>query len=264
MDKPTTRRPFFNKLYSGFIAIAVGFLSIGQWSDTQAVIESAYHAFLTHFTHKVEYQQLATVKVGGNLAFVEQEFGLASVIKTAQKQPSLQYRFYIRPKYLLTIAVLGERIQAVAVMSRDRSFDPPLPFSSLQLSKFSFEYFGDFNGTFASDNSNLSYYIEGKERGREGLFLNQYVAYVDYGAQYPPANQTDQTLAAEQIRQGAQQKIQKLNQAILEDAEQDITDLIPILRKQLYPNVFISGHLDMETAADMLLTRYEYAAYFGE
>jgi hypothetical protein len=49
---------------------------------------------------------------------------------------------------------------------------------------------------------------------------------------------------------------------MLQKGQDQSSEIINKLRGMIKPNVFSIGDIDASTAADMLVTRYEYAAYF--
>ncbi|WP_338068570.1 ETEC_3214 domain-containing protein [Marinomonas flavescens] len=139
---------------------------------------------MSHFTNNVEFSHLESVKVGGNLDFIEQTFGIAKVIKPSKTIKDLEYRYYTDRKYILAIAAQKSRVVAYQVVSLRRSFDPSLPFSEFQLGSFSYSDYSDSFDDYRLDNANITYYMESHSLGRAGLFLNQYFVYVGYGADY--------------------------------------------------------------------------------
>lgn len=256
MDQPVAQKtPIYKRIQAITVLIASVMISFGSWGDTKELLIEIYDSSISNFTNNVEFSHLENVKVGGNLDFIEQTFGIAKVIKPSKTVKDLEYRYYTDRKYLLAVATQKSRIVAYQVVSLRRSFDPSLPFSDFQLSSFFYSDYSNGFDDFRLDNANITYYMEAHSLGRAGLFLSQYFAYVGYGADY--SELADAGVASKKA-------IAALDQAILESNEKQIKTRLQALRREVRPNVFVVGDIDASTAADMLLTRYEYAVYFKD
>jgi len=234
------------------IIIGIGFVMItfGQFADTKELLTFAYHNFITHFTDQVELENLTEVSVGANPQYIENVFGIAQLIKQSTTNPELEYRYYHAPKYLLGVAIERGRVRGYVVTALRDDFYPAVPFVGASLSEFSFEEYGPFNNQFTTDNTNLVYYLEGQQLGREGMFLNQYVGYIEYAGQF-----ADRTLALNQIS--------ALNDELVLGEEDAVADRLGHFRAHAKPNFFVVGDFKLETAADMVLTRFEYQSHFS-
>lgn len=235
------------------VIIGLGFVMItfGQFADTKELLTYAYHSFITHFTDRVELNNLAEVSVGSNPRYLEDVFGIARLIKPSQTDPDLEYRYYHAPKYLLGVAVVSGRVKGYMVTSLRDSFYPSVRFYNRALSEFSLAEYSRFNGRFTTDSTNLMYYLEGQQLGRQGLFLNQFMGYIDYAAQF-----SDRELVLTNIS--------ALNDELLMSEEDAVNERIQTLRRNLRPNFFVVGDFAIETAADMVLTRFEYQSHFAD
>ena len=257
MDHPiSSKPPIYKRIQAIAVLIASVMISFGSWGDTKELLIEIYDSSISVFTNNVEFSHLNSVKVGGNLEFIEQTYGIAKVIKPSKTQDDLEYRYYTDRKYLLAVATKKSRIIAYQVVSLRTSFDPSLPFSDLKLGSFSYSDYANSFDDYRLDNANISYFLESHSLGRAGLFLNQHLAYVGYAADYSSSS------AAAGVT--GQQAVAALDQAVLESNDQAMNAALLTLRKQIRPNVYVIGHLDASTAADMLLTRYEYAVYFKD
>ncbi len=238
---------FFKKSQSVVFTIAAVMISLGQWADTKDIVTSAYEGFITHFTDEVELDKLSEVRVGANLTYLETVFGDARLIKVKQPETDLQYRYYHDAKFLLALAVRQQRVVGYLVVSLQPGFMPPVAFSDTTLGQQPLAAYQPFAGSFSTDTTNLRYYLEPQTLGREGLFFERQLGFVEYGA---TAEQDKTTL-------------QQLNDLLLQDYDDDaLLQLSTALRATLIPNVYALGEITLEQAADMLLTRYEYKAYF--
>lgn len=240
---------FFKKSQTAVFTIAAVMISLGQWADTKEILISAYESFVTHFTDKVELQKLSEVKVGANLTYLETIFGDAKLIKVKPQNTGLQYRYYHEPKFLLTLAVVQQRIVGYQIISLQEHFTPHIAFSDQHLGVQPISAHQSFHGSFNTDTSNLRYYLESLTLGREGLFLERQLGFVEYGA------------ATEQY----QTELQQLNDLLLQDYDDEkMIQISSAVRSKLVPNVYSVGEITLEQSADMLLTRYEYKAYFHQ
>lgn len=227
--------------------IAAIMISLGQWTDTRDIIINGYESFITHFTDQVELRNLDEVRVGANLAYLEKVFGEAKLIKVKDPKTDLQFRYYHGGKFLLTLAVIQQRVIGFQVISLQSGFKPPIAFSELHLAEKFLADYQPFAGSFNTDTSNLRYYLESVTLGREGLFLERHLGYVEYGVTTEPP----------------QQPLEKLNALLLQQYDDaTLLQLSNNLRNTLIPNVYSLGEISLEQASDMLLTRYEYLAYF--
>lgn len=256
MAQPSAQKPsFYKRVQTVTVLVASVMISFGSWSDTKELLVEIYDRSISNFTNNVEFSHLENVKVGGNLEFVEQTFGIANVIKKSKTVPGLEYRYYTDRKYILAVSSQKTRITAYQVVSLTSSFDPALPFSQFNLGSFVYADYADSAEDYRLDNANITYYMEANSLGRAGLFLNQYLAYVGYGAQYD---------GSPEVVARNNQQINALDNAILASKKSEMGRALKTLRSDLRPNVFVVGDIDASTAADMLLTRYEYAVYFKD
>lgn len=222
-------------------------ISLGQWTDTKDIIVSGYESFITYFTDNVELEKLSEVKVGANLSYLEKVFGEARLIKTKENNPNLQFRYYHGGKFLLTLAVVQQRVIGYQVISLRQGFIPPIAFSNLHLGEKTLDQHQQFTGSFNTDTTNLRYYLEPVTLGREGLFFERHLGFVEYGS----------TL------ENYQQPLENLNALLLQPYDDSALLVVTnTLRNVLVPNVFSLGEISLEQASDMLLTRYEFRAYF--
>ncbi|EGM76721.1 hypothetical protein Rhein_3188 [Rheinheimera sp. A13L] len=239
---------FFKNIRSAAFTLAAIILTVGQWADFRDVVTSAYEGFVTHFTDQVELKQLSHVRVGANLPYLESIFGPAKLIKVNQTHSKSQYRYYNNDKFLLTLAVENQRVTAYQIVSLLDGFQPVISFSKASLNLTPLHTMQKFDGVFTTDTVNLRYYLEQATLGREGMFFALQLGFVEYGSATQAYPQLDQI--NEKMMQGS-------------DDEQ-LLGTIESLRKMLIPNVYSVGELSLEQAADMLLTRYEFHAYFAQ
>jgi len=246
----------WKKLFRFIVTISLPLIAMGQWVDTRDLIIDSYQGFITHFTDEVELNKLDEVRVGGNLDYLEEVFGVAKLIKSSETQNNLQYRYYHHPKFMLGLAIIDQQVVGYSVTSLQPSFHPPVTFSDLALGQQNFAQMQDFGGVFTADSANIHYYMEQKELSREGLFYKRYLAHVEYGS--------DNVAEDDTKNKPISQTLNRLSDAYaLNDTEQ-LRSAVTYVREQYRPNTFVLGRLTLETAAEMVLTRYEFNAYFGQ
>ncbi|WP_297895213.1 ETEC_3214 domain-containing protein [Shewanella sp.] len=248
MSSTTIAHSFWEKIQKFTFTIAAIVLAIGQWADFRDVAISSYEGFITHFTDNVELKQLSNVRVGGNLSYLESIFGPAKLIKIKEAGNKSQYRYYLNNKFLLTLAVSQERVTAYQVVSLSPTFRPPISFSETTLNLNPIQDIQEFDGSFSSDTANIRYYLEQTTLGREGLFFERQLGFVEYGSGAQHYSELDQ-----------------INEQLIHNPDnKQLLVIIEKLRSKLTPNIYSVGELSLEEAADMLLTRYEFHAYFGQ
>lgn len=234
------------------LILSAPFFWLGQWADTRDVSVSIYEGLLSSFTHKIELEKLNEVRVGANLKYLEEVFGDARLIKQSTRFPQAQYRYYHDNKYLLTLAVTDGRVLGYQIISLVSDFYPQIPFSEYQLGKSKLAEIQRLPGEFISDYANIRYYLEPTVLGPDGLFLERQLGYIEYGKTALQASDTEDSL-------------KQLNTLMMKAS--DTSELITTtneLREKLVPNIISIGDISLEQAGDMLLTRYEYRAHFGQ
>ncbi|SDI59803.1 hypothetical protein SAMN04488540_102186 [Ferrimonas sediminum] len=232
-----------------FIALMIGF---GNWNDTKELSTSIYSGIQANFTHQVEENSLQNIDVGNYLTYVEQDLGFPQVVKRSRQNTNIQFRYYKKNKYLITLLVEKSRINGYLVQTLDfqgiysqlSAFSPRIPFSEKVLNRDTYSQFSDETKTFYLDNFNLVYYLEPHELGAEGMYLNLFIGTTEYGVM---PGQLAPLIRAVTDRQ-------TLGESPIKELQR--------LRSQLKPNLYgISGEPDA-LMAEALLTRYEFNTYF--
>lgn len=259
---PTSNSPesvpemgFWRRTIRTLIAICIPLIALGQWVDTRDLIVDSYQGFITHFTDKVELQNLAEVRIDGNLDYLEDIFGVASLIKASELNDEFEYRYYHHPKFLLTLAVKQNRIKGYMVTSLKEGFKPGVSFSPFTLGEKPISELQSFNGIFTADAANIHFYLEQHQLSREGLFFNRYLAHVEYGASLAEGETKKSISVAEPINE--------LTDAYTLEQTDRARKALTDIRATALPNSYAIGDIDLSTAAEMILTRYEFAAYFS-
>lgn len=254
-ETPSNTNPpgFWRKLSRVALTICLPLIAMGQWVDTKDLLVDGYDAFITNFTDRVELEKLEQVRVGGNLDYLEEVFGVARLIKQSDVTPAVEYRYYYHPKFLLTLAVDDSRIVGYGITSLREGFAPPIVFSDAHLLQQPIADTMPLTDNFNADSGNIHFYIQGKQMGKEGLYFAQFVSFIEYGAAPELPESEDYEFV---------QPINGLVDAYLLSQQELLLEHVEQVRSELYPNTYLFGQLDMSMASEMLLTRYEYSAYF--
>ena len=251
----TAKPGFWKKLARIIVTVSLPLIAMGQWVDTRDLIIDSYQGFVTHFTDQVELNMLAEVRVGGNLDYLEEVFGVAKLIKSSATQDNLQYRYYHHPKFILTLAVSQNQVVGYTLTTLKADFAPPITFSDLTLGEQQFAEMQNFGEVFTADAANIHYYMEQKQLAREGLFYNRYLTHVEYGAE---------TIDEESAVEPVAQQLNRIADAYALNDTDRLRSELTALRQQQKPNTYTLGQLTLEQAAETVLTRYEFKAYFGQ
>lgn len=229
------------------IFVSIGVITLGNWNNARIMIQSVYSGVITNFTDRLEHTELAQIKVGANIHYIESLMGHAELIKVSTIDNKIDYRYYFRPKYVLALAVDHDRVVAFQVVPLAPNFQAEIPFITARLNDVAINKLIDFNGHFATDNFNATYYLEQHKLGREGLFYDLHIGYAEYGVtNHKPAY--------------SMEFASLMNAIVMGDTNEQLKQ-IELIREMVIPNVFTVGTLSLEQASEMLLTRYEYAAF---
>ncbi|WP_028110900.1 ETEC_3214 domain-containing protein [Ferrimonas futtsuensis] len=237
---------------SGFLYLIALMIGFGNWNDTKELSYTIFQGIQANFTHHVEERLLNKIDVGNYLAYVEQDLGFPQVVKRSRTKDGLEFRYYKKNKFLLTLLVKGGRISGYLVQTLDyqglysqlSAFSPAIPFSDKQLNLDSYTHSFSQSDKFQLDDFNLVYYMEPHPLGAKGMYTTLYLGTVEYGV--APGS------LVERVREIAEKQVHG----------EASTQQINHLRDQLKPNMYGIGEGEEEVMAEALLTRYEYNTYF--
>lgn len=250
-DGKPKKKGFFARVASGFLLLMVVLMGLGNWADTKQLLTEGYQAFITHFTHQIENNRVASLDIGNYLQFAQKNVGIPQVIKASSLDPSIEYRYYKDPKYLLTLINKDQRIVAIVLHSLQHNnsllseFTPAVPFTDNQLKTHSIADITSGSNLFFHDYQNVSYYLQSKELGPEGMFLNLIAGFTEY----------------EQVQPNAFSKLNDLEHATLEGISTQVSTLTEELAAYT-ANFYAISEIPPEYIADSLLTKHEFNAYF--
>ncbi|TKB51592.1 hypothetical protein FCL40_03275 [Ferrimonas sediminicola] len=242
----------WQKAKSGFLYLIAMMIGFGNWNDTKELSYSIYQGIQANFTHHVEEQLLDRIDVGNYLAYVEQDLGFPQVVKRSRVEKGLEFRYYKKNKFLLTLIVETGRISGYLVQTLDyqglysqlSAFSPVIPFSDKQLNLGTYSQSSPAAEKYQLDDFNLVYYMEPYPLGAKGMYATLYLGTVEYGVN--PGDLSDL------VREVAKK------QTLGDQTNEELT----LLRDRLKPNMYGIGSDKGELMAEALLTRYEYNTYF--
>ncbi|MCL1059514.1 hypothetical protein L2729_16200 [Shewanella gelidimarina] len=250
-DGTPKKKGFFARLASGFLLLMVILMGLGNWADTKQLLTEAYQAFITNFTHQIENNRVASLDIGNYLQFAQKSVGIPQVIKASNLDPTIEYRYYKDPKYLLTLINKDQRIVGIVLHSLQQNnsiiseFTPMVPFTDNLLKVNSIADITLDSNLFFYDYQNISYYLQSKELGPQGMFLNLLAGFTEY----------------EQVQPNAFSMLNELEHATLDGNSADVSALTQKLAT--YPaNFYAISEIPPEYIADSLLTKHEFKAYF--
>ncbi|MDO6677028.1 ETEC_3214 domain-containing protein [Pseudomonadota bacterium] len=245
------KKGFFARVASGFLVLMVVLMGLGNWADTKQLLTEGYQAFITHFTHQIEDKRVAALDIGNYLEFVQQSVGIPQVIKTSNLDPNIEYRYYKDPKYLLTLINKEQRIVGIVLHSLQHEnpllaeFTPAVPFTDHLLKANTIADITADSNLFFYDYQNVSYYLQSKELGAQGMYLNLLAGFTEY----------------EQVQTNATLTLNELEHATLEDNSAEVSQLTQKLAAYT-ANFYGISEISPQYIADSLLTKYEFNAYF--
>jgi len=246
---------FWKKTQTSLMMVAALMISAGQFNDTKDLFSTIYEATLTHFTHSIEYDLINKVHVGSSMDYMKSLVGEPHVIKRSKLNSALQFHYYSKEKYHLTLISTDDRLVGYSVFTLKDGFAPKIPFSEeLGLKTLAQDH--KTTGTYSYDVGNLLYFIESQDLGKEQMFLTLMRGYVEYGAtaQENPALMNN--------KQNVAKLIETLDQkAIFAENKKALVTPLEDIRQTIYPNFYAVTELEPIIIAEALLTRYEFQMF---
>ncbi|WP_440903095.1 ETEC_3214 domain-containing protein [Catenovulum sp. SX2] len=246
---------FWRKVQALVVTIAALMISAGQWNDTTEVVSNLYTATMANFTHELEYELIDNINVGNSFDYVSASIGEPQVIKRSKIKPDVQFFYYVKNKFDLTLLINDGRIVGYGLLTKQDDFLPNIPFVGQFKTENLYSANSHFNHYFF-DTNNLIYYLEHKELGKQQMFLNLLLGYVEYGA--TPEQFADAQALNTQVAQQIKQLEHKMT---FSESDQEIAEELQKARKMIFPNFYSISETEPDVVAESLLTRYEYQLY---
>ncbi len=245
---------YWRKFQSGAFVSAALLVSAGQWNDSKELALSLYSSFVENFTHTLQYELIEKINVGNSVQYISSVIGEPNMIKRSKLDPEVQFFYYNKEKFSLTIMLGKERVNGYSVMSKVDDFEPKIPFAeTLGQVTLASANSGDYSYNF--DTGNLIYYTESQDLGKEKMYLSLVRGYIEYAANL--ATEDDDA----QYRNKIHGQLDKLmQQETFGENEQSLTSTISGIRGLVRPNYYAISELSNSIMAESLLTRFEFQA----
>ncbi len=231
-----------------FIAVAATIMALGQFSEAVTLIEDGVTSLRSRFTNSVEYERLSRVHVGNTESYIDNLLGNPQVSKAIND--NIVAKYYFDEKFLLTVFIDDQRVTAYTAIPFVEDFRPTIveeeDFSWVLLSSTYASFPANPKLYMVDHSKTASYYIEILDTGRTGLFLQNYLGNVAFGAS------ADNSLVVDLYNK----EVTGTPEEILETQNR--------LRKKLAPNLYGIGKLELELVQRSILTGAEFATYFGQ
>jgi hypothetical protein len=228
-------------------------ISAGQWADTKELVTSAYSGFVENFTHTLQYELIDELNVGNSMAFVIATVGEPNVIKRSSVDRTVQYYYYNKEKFTLTLITSDERLNGYSILTRIDDFIPQVPFAEDLGSKAIVET-NNSEFSYSFDTGNLIYYIESQNLGKDKMYLSLTRGYIEYAAQ--PITTSEMPSYRNNVHASLESLMQ---QETFAGDEDNTTEAVNNVRTLVMPNYYAIADTDSKIVAESLLTRFEYA-----
>lgn len=229
----------------------------GQFNDTKELLTGIYEDTTTNFTHNIEYEKLEKLTIGRTIQYVEDFFGPPEVIKNSNLSENVTFQYYEIEKAVVTIIVNRERVSGFVIVPIVDDFDPEIPYVRAKLSETSIAFENESESGFFFDASNLIYFAESHGMGKEFMFLNQVVGFVEYGEFARSGEEIEKSIESDILL------IKTINDLFALDEQDEMTKSMKQLRGNGLANFYGFTELEADLIAESLLTRFEFSTYFG-
>lgn len=235
-------------LFEYFVAVALGFMAIGQWNDTKNIAIEVWELALSNFTHKYEYESLNHVNVGSNLGYISTHLGQPKLIKKSKYRENLSFVYYLEEKFILTLILEDNRVNAYTITGLVDDFIPYglLDKQEKQNTVSIADNYTEFQD-FTLDFNNVEFLLVKEELGKDKLFVNQYFGAIGY--------EQNINVSKAEFRGF----YEKLN---MNDEDPSLLAEVKQLTKQARNNFYGVGEVSLSIVVDSVLTNFEYSLYY--
>ncbi|GGF64714.1 ETEC_3214 domain-containing protein [Alteromonas lipolytica] len=244
-------------IYRIIVGVALTLISIGQFNDTKELLSATYEDIKTAFTHEVQYEQLESLSIGRTIPFIEATFGPPEVIKTSSFQPDIRFQYYNIEKAIITVFNNNGRVAGFVIIPLSEDFIPTLPYQDFPLARETISKVSSGQEGLYLDASNLIYYAESEDMGKQYLFLQRIVGFIEYGGLELSLNDAiiDPSLILDDIL--------VLNEFLESGEDDELIEGITAFREEYPANFYAFTELEPSLVTESLLTRVEFETYFG-
>lgn len=233
-----------------FIFVAISIMALGQWGDSKELLQEAYVAVMSNFTHQYEYENLNIINIGSNLDYITQTFGAPPLIKSSKYIDDIRFAYYLQEKYILTLILKDNRVSAYTITALATDFIPDgLLDKKAQEDKLTIADNNSDIVDFTVDYNNVSFLLTRKELGKDKLFISQYFGAIGYNNDINISNSELQDL------------YRKINAV---EPVENLKSEINSISQKTKNNFYGAGDVDLSIIADSVLTNFEYSFYFKQ
>jgi len=233
-----------------FLFIAIAIMALGQWSDSKDLVQEAYVALISNFTHKYEYEALNKINIGSNIEYVSQQIGSPQLIKKSKYVDDISFSYYLNEKYILTLILQDNRVTAYTISALEDDFVPNDLFNKNPAkNKISVADNTTNMNDFTLDHNNVDFFLTRNELGKDKLFMNQYFGAIGY--------KKDINISSEDLRK-------LYDEVNLEDENIASKENAMKISRKARNNFFGAGEVDLSVIADSVLTNFEYSFYYKQ
>ncbi|WP_234494188.1 ETEC_3214 domain-containing protein [Vibrio maritimus] len=235
-----------SKAKSVAFSVAAIIVSIGTWSDTEAVIISNYQRVEATFTNTNEYNLIDKINVGHSFEYLSSLTGVSQAVKSSKIDEEVRFYYYNFRKFLLSVAVKQGRVASYSIQALVPDFNVNIPFSNAQLDQQSLSRVISVPDESYFESGNSNFYLDSISLGRDAMYNTLMVGSFQYIT----------------FDSDMDKKISKLDDAFVLGDEKREQELKSAIRSRS-ANTFVIGELTEPLLIEMLLSKFEYSAYFS-
>jgi len=241
---------FLNRFKGGFITFLAIIIALGEYSEAVSVIADTVDTVRSEFTHDVEYETLSRIHVGNTADYISDLMGSPQVSRSIAE--GIDANYYYSEKFLLTLFFSQDRVTAYTLLPLLSDFNLEVSDHTRNEDKpwlLGLETFSTFPAnpqTYLIDHSKTaSYYLEGLDTGRSGLFLKGYLGKLSY------------------TEASSSEEIAALYKLEVHGTDSEIAKQQALLREKETPNFFGLGEIDVSLIEKSILSGAQISNYFG-
>lgn len=244
-------------IYKIIVSVTLTLISIGQFNDTKELVLATYEDIQANFTHQIEYERLELLNIGRTIPYIENQFGPPEVIKRSILDPEVRFQYYNIEKATVTVFNHQDRVAGFVVIPIAPDFFPDQPYVPFKIDNSPMAAINSGDGGFYLDANNLVYYAESEDLGKQFLFLQRVIGFVEYGGLKRYTKETEISL------NNTVERIDGLNELLVSGLEDELVEAIMNFRQTEPANFYAYTELDPALVTESLLTRIEFETYFG-
>lgn len=240
-----------NKFLPFIITLSAVIIAIGEMAAAVDQVKSSYIEVYRAVSNEYDYNQLKKLHVGLNDQYVEAYLSKPLVVKQIETElGDITVKHYLQDKYWLTLYVKQQKIVAYTILTLLENFTPGIFGSEKRLLDTRLT---ELNFTpeesIAISARTGSAFIDQIILGREGLYKNGYLGYVEGGAK------------PEQLGENWNEKLVELVHMQERGEEDSDGKVAHAIREGTWLNLYGSGDLSLGDVSKGLLSTLELTTY---